>query len=104
MPQKLQRPQGLPSAANDIPVIHQNTNATVLYATNLQPSERKRPKSPPEEGDLGVGQSCKCGHRPQGLPSVANNIPVIHQNANKEDDKKKGTTIAAVPFLCSFNA
>ena len=50
MPQKLQRPQGMPSAANDIPVIHQNTNATVLYATNLQPSERKRPKSPPEEG------------------------------------------------------
>ncbi|MBQ7963407.1 MAG: hypothetical protein IJ288_02400 [Alistipes sp.] len=50
MPQKLQRPQGLPSAANDIPVILQNTNATVLYATNLQPSERKRPKSPPEEG------------------------------------------------------
>lgn len=42
--------------------------------------------------------------RPQGLPSAANNIPVIHQNANKEDDKKKGTTIAAVPFLCSFNA
>ena len=50
MPQKLQRPQGLPSAANDIPVILKNTNATVLYATNLQPSERKRPKSPPEEG------------------------------------------------------
>ena len=50
MPQKLQRPQGLPSAANDIPVILQSTNATVLYATNLQPSERKRPKSPPEEG------------------------------------------------------
>ena len=50
MPQKLQRPQGMPSTANDIPVIHQNANATVLYATNLQPSERKRPKSPPEEG------------------------------------------------------
>lgn len=50
MPQKLQRPQGLPSAANDITVILKNTNATVLYATILQPSERKRPKSPPEEG------------------------------------------------------
>ena len=50
MPQKLQRPQGMPSTANDIPVIHQNANATVLYATNLQPAERKRPKSPPEEG------------------------------------------------------
>ena len=50
MPQKLQRPQGLPSVANDIPVILKNANATVLYATNLQPSERKRPKSPPEEG------------------------------------------------------
>lgn len=50
MPQKLQRPQSLPSAANDILVILQNANATVLYATNLQPAERKRPKSPPEEG------------------------------------------------------
>ena len=28
--------------------------------------------------------------RPQGLPSAANDIPVILQNANKEDDKIKG--------------
>lgn len=51
MPQKLQRPQGLPSAANDTPFIPQTpSQQNYNMHTNLQPSERKRPKSPPEEG------------------------------------------------------
>lgn len=36
-------------------------------------------------------------HRPQGLPSAANNIPVILKNLHKEDDKKghyhRGSTL-----------